>query len=50
MTNIKETEQIFTDIYQNNGFNGNDSVSGPGSDLYQTRIIIKELPVLFQKV
>lgn len=47
MKNIEETEQVFTDIYKKNGFNGKDSVSGPGSDVYQTRVIVKELPVLF---
>ncbi|MFC1833681.1 class I SAM-dependent methyltransferase [Thermodesulfobacteriota bacterium] len=42
------TEEIFTDIFRGRKFGGRDSVSGPGSDLYQTRIIIKELPVLFR--
>ena len=44
----KEAEQIFTNIYKNNGFNGKESISGPGSDTYQTRIIIKEIPLLFK--
>ena len=44
----KEAEQIFTNIYNNNGFNGKESISGPGSDIYQTRIIIKEIPLLFK--
>ena len=44
----KEAEQIFTNIYNNNGFNGKESISGPGSDTYQTRIIIKEIPLLFK--
>ncbi len=44
----KETEQIFTTIFENNGFNGKESVSGPGSNTYQTRIIIKEIPLLFK--
>ena len=35
----KEAEQIFTNIYKNNGFNGKESISGPGSDTYQTRIM-----------
>jgi hypothetical protein len=42
-----ETEEIFTKIYKINGWAGTDSVSGTGSDLQQTRIIIKKLPGLF---
>lgn len=45
---MENIDKIFTDIYNKNGFNGKDSVSGPGSDLYQTRIIAKELPNLFK--
>ncbi len=45
----KSTEQVFTDIYKNNTWGGKDSVSGQGSDLYQTRIIAKELPLLFRE-
>jgi len=41
------TERIFTDICRSNKWGGEDSISGAGSDLYQTRIIRKELPVLF---
>lgn len=44
----KKAEQIFTNIYKNNGFNGKESISGPGSDTYQTRIIIKKIPLLFK--
>jgi 2-polyprenyl-3-methyl-5-hydroxy-6-metoxy-1,4-benzoquinol methylase len=43
----KGTEQVFTRIYTGNAWGGNDSVSGAGSDVYQTRIITQELPVLF---
>jgi hypothetical protein len=43
----KGTEQVFTQIYSGNGWGGKDSVSGAGSDVYQTRIITQELPVLF---
>ncbi|GAB6283079.1 MAG: class I SAM-dependent methyltransferase [Ignavibacterium sp.] len=43
----KTTEQVFTDIYKSNAWGGKDSVSGTGSDVYQTNIIIKELPALF---
>jgi hypothetical protein len=43
----KGTEQVFTQIYSGNAWGGKDSVSGAGSDVYQTRIITQELPVLF---
>lgn len=43
----KDAEQVFTDIYSNNSWGGKDSVSGRGSDLFQTRVVIKELPLLF---
>lgn len=39
-------EKVFTDIYRRNAWGGEDSVSGPGSDLSQTKNIIKELPLL----
>ena len=42
------TEQVFTDIYNNNGWGGQVSVSGPGSDPHQSRIIVRELPILFK--
>lgn len=44
----KTTEQVFTDIYENNTWGGKDSVSGPGSDIHQTRNIIKEFPPVFE--
>lgn len=44
----KNAEQVFTDIYRSNAWGGKDSVSGPGSDVYQTKIIIKELSVVFR--
>lgn len=43
----KNTATVFTDIYGTNGWGGKDSVSGTGSDVHQTRIIIKELPAVF---
>ncbi len=43
----KSTKDIFTEIHGTNAWNGKDSVSGTGSDVYQTRIIIKELSDLF---
>jgi 2-polyprenyl-3-methyl-5-hydroxy-6-metoxy-1,4-benzoquinol methylase len=46
----KDAEQVFTDIFSNNAWGGKDSVSGRGSDLHQTRIVIKELPPLFREI
>jgi len=36
-------EKPYTDIFQGNKSGGKDSCSGPGSDLHQTRIIVKEM-------
>jgi hypothetical protein len=44
---LKSSEDAFTHIYRNNAFGGKDSVSGPGSDIHQTRVIASELPTLF---
>jgi hypothetical protein len=44
----KNTEQVFTDIYRSNSWGGKDSVSGQGSDVYQTRILTKELSVVLR--
>jgi len=43
----KNIDQVFTDIYRKNAWRGKDSVSGTGSDVFQSRIIINELPVVF---
>jgi hypothetical protein len=45
--NSKSVEQVFTTIYTKNTWGGKDSVSGTGSDVYQTRVLIEQLPVLF---
>ena len=45
--NPQNTEQVFTEIYRRNKWNGKESVSGTGSDVDQTRTIIKELPTIF---
>lgn len=42
------TQQIFTEIFRKNAWQGMNSVSGPGSDLDQTKTIIEELPVLLR--
>lgn len=42
-------EAVFTNIYQNNRWGGTESVSGLGSDIHQTELIIKELPTLLSE-
>jgi hypothetical protein len=44
----KTTEQVFTEVYRSKAWGGKDSVSGAGSDIEQTRIIIGELTVLIK--
>ena len=43
-----DTEQRFGNIFKDNSWGGHDSVSGRGSDLDQTKHIIKEIPALFK--
>lgn len=43
---LKSTEDVFTDFYRRNKWGGQVSVSGTGSDNYQTRLITRELPIL----
>lgn len=43
---LKSTESVFTDIYRTNVWGGQFSVSGTGSDSYQTRIVTSNLPIL----
>lgn len=44
----KSPQQVFTEIHGSNAWGGEESVSGRGSDVRQTRIIIKELSRLFK--
>lgn len=44
-----ELSEKFTGIYEKNLFKGKESISGPGSDLHQTRIIKDEIPKLLSK-
>lgn len=46
----KSEEDIFTDIYKNNVWKGQHSVSGTGSGFNQTKIIIDALPKLFEEL
>ncbi len=41
-------EGIFTEIFRKNAWRGRESVSGSGSDIVQTRVLIAELPALFR--
>jgi SAM-dependent methyltransferase len=45
-----ELERRFTDIYRRNGFNGRESVSGPGSDLSATAAVREALPALLKSI
>lgn len=40
----------FTRLYRENGFGATESFSGGGSSLFQTRILRRELPGLFQRL
>ena len=44
----KSRREKFLDIYKRNGFGGQESISGPGSSLLQTRAIRRELPALLK--
>ncbi len=44
----KTTEETFTEIYQTNHWTGEESISGPGSALAQTKTIIQELNLLLK--
>ena len=45
----KTPEQIFTGYYIHNSWNGKESVSGRGSDLDQTKLLIEKLPALLKE-
>jgi hypothetical protein len=46
---MKTPEDVFTDIYRGNKFDGTDSVSGPGSSLWRTQIVRNELTGLCRR-
>lgn len=46
----KTPETVFTEIYQENRWGNNESVSGPGSASIQTKNILQELPLLLRKL
>lgn len=45
----KPIKKVFNSIYDDNHWDGSESISGKGSDTVQTETIIEELPVLFRK-
>lgn len=47
--NRKERQAFFTDIWKNNGWKGDSSLSGAGSDLSQTATIRQKIPELLKK-
>jgi hypothetical protein len=47
---IRPSEDIFRDKFARNAWRGAESVSGTGSDLAQTRVVIQELPRLLRSL
>ena len=47
--NENAAEQIFTGIFENNDWNNHESISGQGSILKHTQIIIDKLPIFAKK-
>lgn len=47
--NLNKSQKIFTEIYENNSWNSEESRSGSGSTLEQTRVIRGQLVRIFNK-
>jgi hypothetical protein len=45
----KTPAEVFTEIFSKNGWSGDESVSGLGSSMSQTRVLIDTLPALFKE-
>lgn len=43
-------KEIFTEYFNNNTWQGKESVSGPGSDYEQTKFLIPELEIMFDEL
>ncbi|HET8760480.1 MAG TPA: class I SAM-dependent methyltransferase, partial [Nitrospiria bacterium] len=41
-------QEVFTRIFEKKHWYRNESVSGPGSDVSQTQVLIERLPTLFE--
>ena len=50
MFNDADVKRKFTKIYSKNLFKGDDSISGGGSNLYQTRVIRNAIPILLKEM
>jgi len=48
-TTPNKSKEIFANIYKNNLWTDKDSVSGTGSNLTQTKILISQLPLIFDR-
>jgi hypothetical protein len=46
----RASSAIFTEIANNNKWSGNESLSGPGSDISQTIVLIEEIPKLLHSL
>ncbi|MEH2092593.1 class I SAM-dependent methyltransferase [Nostoc sp.] len=46
----KSRKEVFSDIYYRNRWDGQESISGRGSTLQQTSVIIKKLPIWLEKL
>jgi hypothetical protein len=46
---LQSTEDVFTNIYRTNSWNGKESISGSGSDRDQTNIIASEIPNILKR-
>jgi hypothetical protein len=44
------SKDLFTNYFNNNSWNGKESLSGPGSDYEQTKFLIPELNVLLKRL
>lgn len=45
-----DAAQLFTDFFRRNKWDGRQSLSGTGSDADQTRVIVRELPLLLRRL
>lgn len=44
----KDMEQVFTQIYRTQAWGGAHSISGTGSNIDQTRLLVQQLPLFFR--
>lgn len=46
----RDTKDVFTDIYRNNRWGNDESVSGPGSTVEQTAALVQQLPAVLTEL